>query len=194
MISLILDSSYKDLVVGLGKDDELIDEISYDAWQRQSELMIPEIDNLLKKHNIKPTEVNEIIVTLGPGSYTGVRIALTVAKVYCATLKIPCYALSSLKVLSKLNAPSICLVNARSSRSYIGVYKNNECLLKDQILTNEEVLKFVNEHQEYIVAGDTAYLGIEGYSADLAKNMLALKNDEDKVKDILALKAVYLKD
>ena len=194
MISLILDSSYKDLVVGLGKDNELIDEISYDTWQRQSELMIPEIDNILKRNNIKPTEVNEIIVTVGPGSYTGVRIALTVAKVYCATLKIPCYALSSLKVLCKLDVPSICLVNARSNRSYIGVYKNNECLLKDQILTNEEVIKFINEHQDYVVSGDTSYLKIDGYRADLSKNMLALKNEEDKVKDILALKAVYLKD
>ena len=48
MYSLILDSSYKDLVVGIAKDNVVIENINYECFQRQSELMIVEIENALK--------------------------------------------------------------------------------------------------------------------------------------------------
>ncbi len=194
MYSLLLDSSYKDLVVGLGKDNVLVSETSYECFQKQSEYMIPEIKNILSKNNIDPKEIKEIYVTLGPGSYTGVRIALTIAKVYAYALNIPCYAYSSLKVLQNYDKPSICLLNARSKRSYVGVYNKNEVIVKDCVMTNEEVLKYIEEHKDFEVCGDTDYLEIEGYKASISSNMLNLKNEDDKVKNIMTLKAVYLKD
>jgi universal bacterial protein YeaZ len=193
MNSLLLDSTYKDLNVGLAINSEVY-ETSYEAYQRQSELMIPEIDKLLKAHNLKPKEINEIVVTHGPGSYTGLRIALTIAKVYSYAVKCNCYSLSSLNVLMKDGTPSICLINARSNRSYIGVYKNNDVILADQVMTNEEVTQYIKDHPDYIVCGDTDYLGINGYKADLLKNMFLLKNNTNLVKDIYTLKATYLKD
>lgn len=193
MKTLLLDSTYKDLNVGLNIDGEM-HKISYECFQRQSELMISEIDKILKENNINPKEINEIVVTHGPGSFTGLRIALTIAKVYCYAVKCPCYSLSSLNVLMKMNEPSICLLNARSGRSYFGVYKNNEVIEEDQILTNDKVLEYIKNHPEYVVCGDTEYLGVSGYKADLIENMDFLKNNNNKVKDIYTLKAVYLKD
>lgn len=49
MLSLILDSANKELGVALANDNEIIDEIKYDAWQKQSELMIPEIEKYLRE-------------------------------------------------------------------------------------------------------------------------------------------------
>ena len=62
MYSLILDSSYKDLVVGIAKDNVVIENINYECFQRQSELMIVEIENALKRNNINPKEINEVLV------------------------------------------------------------------------------------------------------------------------------------
>lgn len=193
MKTLLLDSTYKDLNVGLDIDGEM-HKISYECFQRQSELMISEIDKILKENNVNPKDINEIVVTHGPGSFTGLRIALTIAKVYCYAVKCPCYSLSSLNVLIKKSVPSICLLNARSGRSYFGVYKNNEIIEEDQILTNDKVLEYIKNHPDYAVCGDVEYLGIEGYKADLIDNMYFLKNEDNKVKDIYTLKAVYLKD
>jgi len=193
MNSLLLDSTYKDLNVGLAIDNEVY-KTSYEAFQRQSELMILEIEKLLKEHHVSPKEIGEIIVTHGPGSYTGLRIGLTIAKVYSYAVKCPCYSLSSLNVLIKKDTNSICLLNARSNRSYIGVYNNNKVLLGDQVLTNDEVKKYISEHQDYVICGDTEYLGIDGYHADLLENMFFLKNESNKVSDIYTLKATYLKD
>lgn len=193
MKTLLLDSTYKDLNVGLDIDGEM-HKISYECFQRQSELMISEIDKILKENNVNPKDINEIVVTHGPGSFTGLRIALTIAKVYCYAAKCPCYSLSSLNVLIKKDVPSICLLNARSGRSYFGVYKNNEAIEEDQILTNDKVLEYIKSHPDYVVCGDVEYLGIDGYKADLIDNMYFLKNEDNKVKDIYTLKAVYLKD
>ena len=93
----------------------------------------------------------------------------------------------------KKDVPSICLINARSNRSYIGVYKNNDCLLVDQVLSNDDVKKYINDHQDYCVCGDCAYLQIEGYKADLLANMYFLKNSSNQVQDLYTLKATYLK-
>src|SRR5574344_1302168 len=182
MYSLILDSSYKYLVVGIAKDNVVIENINYECFQRQSELMIVEIENALKRNNINPKEINEVI------------IALTIAKVYCYALKIPCYAFSSLKVLQNYSKPSICLINARSSWAYVGVYDKNNCLIPDQVMKNEDVIKYIENHRDFAICGDTDYLEIEGYKANIPSNMVALKNEDDLVKDIMALKAVYLKD
>ena len=195
MISLILDSANKELLVALYKDGEKVDEIRYEAWQRQSELMIPELDKILKKNNIAPKSINEIIVTKGPGSYTGVRIALTIAKIYAMSLEIPCYAISSLTVLKDKNKSSICLINARSNRSYFAVYdKDGNALIEDKVLPNVEVMEYIASHQDFAVCGDVTYLGLTNVDQDISFNMMSLKNESNKVDNILTLKAVYLKD
>lgn len=193
MIYLLLDSSNIDLSVGLSKDGKVLDYTSYEAWQCQSEYMIQEIDKLLNKHNITRNDITGVIVNVGPGSYTGIRISLTIAKVMCIALNIPMYTLSSLRALQKGAEPSICLMNARSNRSYIGVY-GEECLLKDQVMTNDEVKDYIASHPNYVICGDTSYLGIEGYKNNIIEEMNLLKDKATKHDDTLGVKPVYLKD
>lgn len=194
MFTLILDSSNIDLSVGLAKENELIDFTNYEAWQCQSEYMVEEIDKLLKKHSLTRTDLKDVMVTIGPGSYTGLRIALTIAKVTSLALNIPLYALSSLHVLKCGDKPSICLLNARSNRSYIGVYEGSKVILKDQILKNEEVKEYIASHPEYVVCGDAAYLGLKGYKANVCLEMLSLKEAATKYEDSLGVHPLYLKD
>ena len=194
MVSLLLDSSNIKLGVAIAKDNKIIDFKYYDAWQRQSEYMMSEIETLLKNNNIDPSEVNEIISTRGPGSYTGVRISLTIAKIWGFCREIDVFALSSLQVLKKNNLPSVCVINARSARSYIGIYEGNKVILEDTILTNDEVLKFLEDNPQYVLCGETKYLKKEGYETDIFEEMLSIRKDAKPVKDILGLKPVYLKN
>ena len=96
MITLLLDSSNIDLTVGLSDNSTLVDYISYPAWQMQSEYMILEINKILERNNITPNDINEIISSKGPGSYTGVRISLTIAKTWGTAGKIDAFLVSSL--------------------------------------------------------------------------------------------------
>ena len=194
MLSLILDSANKELGVAIAKDNEIIDEIKYDAWQKQSELMIPEIEKIFKRNSISPKDINEILVSQGPGSYTGVRIALTIAKVYAYALNLPIYAFSSLNILENPEKTSICLINAKGNRSYFAVYDKEKAIEEDKVLTNGEVIEYVNSHPEYVICGDASYIDIVSEKHDVLKNMLRLKSDKYLVSNVLSLKAVYLKD
>ena len=193
MITVLLDSSNTNLSVGVAKDNLLLECISYEAWQRQSEYMILELDKLFTKYDIKKEDISDVIVAKGPGSYTGVRIAITIAKTIATALDAKLYAVSSLRVLKNDTKPSICLINARSNRSYIGVYQDTKTLLEDQIMKNEDVLKYIEEHPDYVVCGETKYLGVDGYISNNIKEMLSLKESLDSLNP-LSLKPVYMKE
>ena len=193
MITILLDSSNTNLSVGIARDNLLLESISYEAWQRQSEYMIPELDKLLKKYDVNRNEIGEVIVAIGPGSYTGVRIAITIAKTIATALDAKLYAVSSLKTQKDGKNPSICLINARSGRSYIGVYKGFETILPDQIMKNDDVLNYVKEHPDYSVCGDVTYLGLKNVETNNIKEMLDLKESLECINP-LSLKPVYMKD
>lgn len=193
MYQLLLDSSNIYLSVGLKKDGKVIDSIFYNAWQRQSELMVTEIDNILKRNNVNKEELDAVVVGIGPGSYTGVRIGVTIAKTIAYALKIKVYAKSSLSLLKIKDEPTICLFNARSGRSYFAVYQGNKVIENDTVITNDEVISYIKEHPDYKICGDTAQIGMESNDFDMIAN-LADYSEEDLVENIFALNPIYLKD
>ena len=193
MINLFIDSSFVKLTVAISRDDLLIDFVSFDAWQCQSEYMIPEIDKLLTKNNLTAKDVGSIYVANGPGSYTGVRIAVSVAKVMGLALSIPIYTLSSLHIIKNGNHPSICLMNARSGRSYIGIYKGDEIILNDSIKTNEDVLELIKKYSDFDLCGDAKHIGLEALETNVAQQMVSLMKIATKVDDVLSLKPIYMK-
>ena len=82
MITLLLDSSSHHLSVALVKGDKILSFIDEKAFQTQSELMVQRIYELLVREKVTPADVKRLIVAYGPGSFTGVRIAVTIAKVW----------------------------------------------------------------------------------------------------------------
>lgn len=194
MYQLLLDSSNKYLSVGLSKDGQVFDSIFYEAWQRQSEMMVVEIENILKRNHIENIDLDAIIVGIGPGSYTGVRIAITIAKTIAYALKIDVYKVSSLSLLRKDDEPTICVFNARSGRSYVGVYQGDKLLLEDQVLPNEELVKYINDHKNYALCGDTTQLNLESDSFDIIANLAKGKKEVNKVENVFTLNPVYLKE
>ena len=193
MITVLLDSSNTNLSVGIAKDNLLLEAISYEAWQRQSEYMLPELKKLLDKYCVKKEDIKEVIVAKGPGSYTGVRIAITIAKTIAVALDAKLYAVSSLRVQKDRKNPSICLINARSGRSYFGVYSDKDIIVIDQIMKNEDVLKYIEDHPSYSVCGDVKYLGLVGKETNNILEMLELKDSLESINP-LSLKPVYMKD
>ena len=193
MVTILLDSSNTNLSVGLARDNLLLECVSYEAWQQQSEYMIPELNKLLAKYSVSKEEIQEVIVAKGPGSYTGVRIAITIAKTIATVLNAKLYAVSSLRAQKDCKNPSICLINARSGRSYIGVYEDKNTILEDQIMKNDDVLKYIADHPNYSVCGDAKYLGIDCIDTNNLKEMLDLKDALESINP-LSLKPVYMKD
>lgn len=195
MYSLLLDSANRDLNVGLAKDNQIIDRISYQAWQRQSELMAVEVDAILKRNNISAKDIGEVVVTIGPGSYTGIRIALTIAKTLAFALDIKIFAVSSLISQKGRHQPTISVINARSNRSYVAIYDGDgQVLVEEKVWPNDELIAWIKGNADFIVSGDAKYLGIDAYQPSVLDGMLEAKKKSVPVENILTLKPVYLKD
>lgn len=194
MATLLLDSSNTSLSVGFESEGKLIGYSSFEAWQVQSEYMVPEIDKLMDKLGLTRRDISGVVTAIGPGSYTGVRISLTIAKIVALACECPIYPVSSLRVLKNGNLPSICLINARSGRSYFGVYEGEKVIISDTIKTNDEVLEYIKDNPEYKVCGNAQYLGYENADNNICLQMISLLNVLEPAENNLAVKPVYLKD
>lgn len=194
--NLLIDTSDKYLTVGISKDDNIIYSLSFEAWQRQSEFLVVEIKKGLEKVNITLKDIDTIICGIGPGSYTGVRIALTFAKVLASTSNIKLKVISSLAILGNTDISFIGLINARSNRSYIGIYDKGKIILQDTIKSNDEVLEIINEYKNkgYEIRGDLSYLKLESNVFDLVEGLLSFSKVTNYCDNVLSIKPIYLKE
>ena len=172
--------------VGLSIDDNLVYKKQYEAFKKQSEVAALEIDKCLKECNVKASDLTKIVVTNGPGSYTGIRIGLTLAKVMSRVLNIKLVCLSSLQAMCGLNDVSA-IIDARSKRVYYGKYSNGFSVINDCVKYNEEL----DLSEDYV--GDVKVIGKEEKEIDIIKNMFDLRHLKE-VEDIDSVKAIYLKD
>lgn len=191
---LILDTSAKYLVVALAENEKIIDKIQYIAWQRQSEFTALEIQNILKRNHTTMREIKRIIVSNGPGSYTGVRIALTLAKVFAISLNIPLCVLSSLQAMCGVKTKQIALLDARSKRAYVGLYDKGIKLRDDFVCGLDELESLLKKHPDFEVVGDRFLVGLPEQEIAFPEQMLALSKLVEDHPDVDALVPVYLKE
>jgi tRNA threonylcarbamoyladenosine biosynthesis protein TsaB len=83
---LALDTSSNTASIALGRDERLVAELTWDVGQRHSAELLQRLDWLLETVGARPSDLTEIAVATGPGSFNGVRVALTVAKSLCFAL------------------------------------------------------------------------------------------------------------
>ena len=95
MKTLALDTSTHLLVIALIDHDKVIAKSVLDIPKRQSELTLPELDRLMVQVGWKPSDLKAVVVTDGPGSYTGLRIAMTIAKVLAVVQTIEMYTVGT---------------------------------------------------------------------------------------------------
>lgn len=89
MNTLVIDTSSNQIIrVGL-KKDSMIDIIEQKIDARKAQVVLPMIDKLLKKHQLKSTDLTALEVHTGPGSFTGLRVGISIANALAYSLKIP---------------------------------------------------------------------------------------------------------
>ena len=97
---LAIDTSNKTLSVAIVKDEGTIVEQTVPDTLQHSVKLMPAIQEVLQESQVSMQELTGVIVAKGPGSYTGLRIGVTVAKTLAKTLRIPLKAVSSLQVIA----------------------------------------------------------------------------------------------
>lgn len=158
MITLFIDTSNQDVSIALLKDGKVINKITKSIPNEHSKYAVSYIDEVLKKSEITPKEVQSIMVVNGPGSFTGVRIGLTIAKVYALLNDIKVTLISSLKCLAignNKNKYILSLINARNDNYYIGFYDNNyNDVINEHFGNIEEVNDIINKYDDVLVVSN----------------------------------------
>ncbi len=193
-LGLFLDSAETTMFVGLMKDEKVLASNSFYYPRKQAELLLVEIKNTLDKFSYSPKDLNYIAVGIGPGSFTGVRIALAIAKTLAFSLDLKMYVISSLLAYAKYDEPSIICFDARGNRTYFACYKKGDYIIKETILNNDDVKKFILEHADFTLRGNFKHLGIDVNSEIDIFSFYRSLNENNLVKDVKAIKPIYLKD
>lgn len=191
MITLCMDTSQSFLVLALLHDGTYVDGVQETCWKRQSEELFPKLITLLKHNGLSADDIDEIVITKGPGSYTGVRIAMTVAKVFCAMKQVPLYTLGSLQLIAGKAVHARVLMDARGHRAYHAVYDNGLCIEEPSALDIDAIKELVAEDEE--VLGDGHLIGREDVWPDLSRNFALLLDQRVKAEQVHTLTPEYLK-
>ena len=183
---LYIDTSSSYLNTALVEDNNLLASINEEFGQSLSEVVVPKIVSMFQENNIEPKDIDKIIVVNGPGSFTGIRIGITIAKVYAWSLNIPITTIDSLGAMAissnekKVHIP---MINARRGYVYGAIYdEDNRILLKPQHIKQIDLEK---EYQKYpnreIISNDELEINeqIKSYTPDFLKIVNFYKDKEN---------------
>ncbi|MBP5342448.1 tRNA (adenosine(37)-N6)-threonylcarbamoyltransferase complex dimerization subunit type 1 TsaB [bacterium] len=150
MYRLVLDTALDYSYIAILKDYDIVFE-SYDLGKNNhSETLFPRLKSALEKLNIKLKDISEVYTGIGPGSYTGVRIAVVIAKMIAAMNNIKLYSFSSLSALvSSMKSECYAYVDSRRGNCYTAhfKYENGKLvrLKEDTIEVTSEYFKGIDK-------------------------------------------------
>jgi tRNA threonylcarbamoyladenosine biosynthesis protein TsaB len=163
---LNIDTSSKNCSVALQNDDALVASYDIHIEKSASSLINLYCDRIVKDAGITLNDLNAIAVGIGPGSYTGLRIAVSTAKGFALGLDIPLVAVDTLEAMaySQINFAEhqqalICpMLDARRMEVYTCLFRHDLSILKktEALILDENCYKAELDQQKIIFLGDGA--------------------------------------
>ena len=160
------------LIEGSPSEHRIVEAYQEHTGRRHSEVLVPTIRSLFLQADWSMAGLDALAIGIGPGSYTGLRIGLSVAKALCLSLEIPLITVSTLQTIAAetvlkhrldSSVTILSMMDARRNEVYLGAYlRNGQQILQDRprILDREEDVKDLrNLSNSLFLAGDGAPKG-----------------------------------
>ena len=163
---LAFDGTAKAASVALAEDERVLASYTVDNGLTQSELLLPMAESVLKSLKLEFSDVDIFATSVGPGSFTGVRIGVSLIKGLAFGRQVPCVAISTLEALAQNLVPLkgilVSCMDARRNQVYTATFrcdgKNVTRLCEDRAISLDELASELLEYDEPI------YLSGDGYS------------------------------
>jgi len=174
MTILAIDTATKVCSAALVRDDTVVAEISRVASQQHSELLLPFVDQAMKQADLTVSELDRLAVSIGPGSFTGLRIGLSVAKGIAAGAEIPIVPVPTMDTIAynafrsnSVGTKVSVILPARRREYYYCRYRRSEeqpeSISDIRVVTSDELFAILSELSADGVAGE----GIEKFYEDI---------------------------
>jgi len=153
---LAFDTSSTALSVALLEDENLVAEATVTVKKNHSISLMPTIDFLVAQASWQPADLDRIVVAQGPGSYTGLRVAVATAKTLAYALDIDLVGVSSLQALTNLSVDGVVIpiMDARRNNVYVGFYKNGQAIVPDCHAAFTDVLEQAKTFENVTFVGE----------------------------------------
>ncbi len=146
MKTLYINTSSEKLILKLFKKNKVYKEIMLSHERNASQILMPSIKKLLEDENL-----DNIIVVNGPGSFTGIRLGVTVAKTFAYILKVPIRTITTLEELAvSLKEDKKIVAIDENNGYFVGIFDHDNNLIGEyKYLTNSEYEEFSNKYHVY---------------------------------------------
>lgn len=145
-------STFRELIeIALLKEQKIISKKEQISNRNHSIYTVPLIDEILKENKLTTKDLNEIIVIDGPGSFTGVRLGITVAKMLAYTLNIKIKSISSIEAIAAGKQENKMIITISDPKGkYFGAFNNGKLTSELLYLPSSDYENFVKtNYQEY---------------------------------------------
>lgn len=149
MNTLYIDTHSSDIVLILFQDGKVLNKLENHDTIHQSSLIMPYIEKLLKEADLSVHDLTDIIVINGPGSFTGIRLGVTIAKAFSYTLSIPLRVMSSIliKAVSNREKGHHWFLETEKNGYFVGEFNDMDELLNDYFyIKKSEFANFALQH------------------------------------------------
>lgn len=158
---LAIDSTAKAASAAFVYDETVIAEYTRNTGHTHSETLMPMIEDVLRASSVRIEDVDLVAVSAGPGSFTGVRIGISLVKGLCFGRNIPIAAVSSMDALA-MNLQGfegvVCpVMDARRNQVYTAIYRNGVRMTQDMLIPCSELADMLKEHDCPIYFTGDAY-------------------------------------
>ena len=162
MYSLFIDTCLNSVIVSLYKNGKLDDQEVVFGQKYNSQFIMPTV-----KKVVDDIKLDEIIVVNGPGSFTGVRLGVTVAKTLAYTLNIPIYTITSLEVMAISTDVNPKVVAVKDNNDYyVGIFDNNNVLVGEYKYLDKKQFEEFNSKYNVVTETNTNYEAVYKYIKD----------------------------
>lgn len=159
---LAIDTSSSICSVAILENDNLIDKNELDDGKTHSENLMPLLDGVLNRNNLKPADIELIACCVGPGSFTGIRIGVASIKPIAEVLGIKVVSVMSLEALARIAEGKdtiVSLIDARNNQVYCGVF-DKEYNPKEEFIADDinEIIEVLKKYENIYFVGNGAEL------------------------------------
>ncbi len=192
---LLIDTTTSHVVISIVEHNEILVKYEDDIMSDMSSKILPIIKDCFDKVNFTIKDLDKIFVVNGPGSFTGIRIGVAIAKTLAWSLKKDIIPISKLELMATTNTDKnylVPMIDARRDNVFAGIYDNNLNSIKSDSLINiNELLDELDDNYELLSFDLLDIKNLKKPKLDILK--IILKHQNDKPLNPHALKPNYLK-
>ena len=186
MLILVFDTCFNKSYIVLRNDNEIISSEVIESTQTNyhSAYLIPKLRDVLKKNNYGIKDLGAIGVNIGPGSFTGIRAGITIARVLAQQYNIKICPVPSLKILSNFNKsekPTAVMLDARKNKIYFAKYNHDKEIYSPQLIDKDEIKNYVDKN-DFIVSDKS----IQTFLAENNINSTCYEDDDNNIGKYLS--------